>query len=55
MRDTVPQVSDQDVPAGRLADQLCFALYSATNAVTRVYRPLLQEIGLDPKSRIKPK
>ena len=32
--------------AGRLADQLCFALYAATNAVTRSYRPLLKEIGL---------
>ena len=30
----------------RLDDQLCFALYSATNAVTRSYRPLLQAIGL---------
>ena len=32
--------------AGRLDDQLCFALYAATNAVTRSYRPLLKEIGL---------
>jgi DNA-binding MarR family transcriptional regulator len=31
---------------GRLDDQLCFALYAATNALTRAYRPLLQEIGL---------
>lgn len=30
----------------RLDDQLCFALYAATNAVTRAYRPLLGEIGL---------
>ncbi len=30
----------------RLDDQLCFALYSATNAVTRAYRPLLDSIGL---------
>ncbi len=30
----------------RLDDQLCFALYSATNAVTRAYRPLLDAIGL---------
>ncbi|MEL6239560.1 MAG: MarR family transcriptional regulator [Pseudomonadota bacterium] len=30
----------------RLDDQLCFALYAATNAVTRSYRPLLQDIGL---------
>jgi MarR family transcriptional regulator, organic hydroperoxide resistance regulator len=32
--------------AGRLDDQLCFALYAATNAITRVYRPLLKELGL---------
>lgn len=30
----------------RLDDQLCFALYAATNAVTRAYRPLLARIGL---------
>ncbi len=30
----------------RLDDQLCFALYAATNAITRRYRPLLSEIGL---------
>ena len=27
-------------------DQLCFALYAASNAMTRVYRPLLQAMGL---------
>jgi DNA-binding MarR family transcriptional regulator len=32
--------------AGRLDDQLCFALYAATNAITRSYRPLLDGIGL---------
>lgn len=26
--------------------QLCFALYSASNRVTRLYRPLLQPLGL---------
>ena len=30
----------------RLDDQLCFALYSATNAVVRRYRPLLAELGI---------
>nr|WP_304363830.1 MarR family transcriptional regulator [Jiella sp. LLJ827] len=30
----------------RLDDQLCFALYAATNAVTRAYRPLLQNLNL---------
>ena len=29
-----------------LDDQLCFALYAATNAVVRAYRPLLAQIGL---------
>ena len=32
--------------AGRLEEQLCFALYAASNAITRVYRPLLTEMGL---------
>ena len=30
----------------RLEDQLCFALYAATNAVTRAYRPDLMALGL---------
>ncbi|MEO5710578.1 MAG: MarR family transcriptional regulator [Nocardioidaceae bacterium] len=30
----------------RLDDQLCFALYAATRAITRRYRPLLDAIGL---------
>lgn len=30
----------------RLDEQLCFALYAATHAITRVYRPLLAELGL---------
>lgn len=30
----------------RLDDQLCFALYAATNAVIRAYRPLLAELDL---------
>ena len=29
-----------------LDEQLCFALYSATNAITRAYRPLLDKLGL---------
>ena len=49
--DTLVQVAEPQNPqavqnAGRLAEQLCFALYSATNAITRLYRPLLTEIGL---------
>lgn len=30
----------------RLEDQLCFALYAATNAIIRAYRPLLRELGI---------
>ncbi len=30
----------------RLDDQICFALYAATHAVTRAYKPLLGELGL---------
>jgi DNA-binding MarR family transcriptional regulator len=33
-------------PDLRLDDQICFALYAATNAVTRAYKPLLGELGL---------
>ncbi|HEX4842528.1 MAG TPA: MarR family transcriptional regulator [Limnobacter sp.] len=29
-----------------LEDQLCFALYAATNAIVRTYRPMLAELGL---------
>lgn len=29
-----------------LDEQLCFALYAATNAIVRTYRPWLREIGL---------
>ena len=30
----------------RLEDQLCFALYSASRAVSSAYRPLLDELNL---------
>ena len=49
MRDIFRQVSlskKSSPTAGRLDDQLCFALYAATNAITRLYRPLLTELGL---------
>lgn len=39
----------QDLPADqalRLDNQLCFALYSASLAMTRLYKPLLEELGL---------
>lgn len=35
-----------DAHSVRIDDQLCFALYAATNAVVRAYRPLLRDIGL---------
>jgi DNA-binding MarR family transcriptional regulator len=34
------------VPGPRLDEQLCFALYSASRAVTAAYRPLLDELDL---------
>ena len=37
-------MSDGRIPP--LDDQLCFALYAATNAITRSYRGLLGEVGL---------
>src|SRR3954464_4658073 len=30
----------------RLDDQLCFALYATSRAITGLYRPVLQELGL---------
>ena len=30
----------------KLSDNLCFAIYSASNAITRAYRPLLEEFDL---------
>ena len=44
--------SNQDKTSGgpvgalRLDRQLCFALYGAANRVTRLYRPLLEALGL---------
>lgn len=35
-----------DADTVRIDDQLCFALYAASNAVIRSYRPLLRDIGL---------
>ena len=33
-------------PCLRLDDQLCFALYAASSAIVRAYRPLLAALGL---------
>jgi DNA-binding MarR family transcriptional regulator len=38
--------SGEPVEALRLDRQLCFALYGAANRVTRLYRPLLEALGL---------
>ncbi|MEN3791459.1 MarR family transcriptional regulator [Fulvimarina sp. MAC3] len=38
--------SEQAAERVRLDDALCFALYNATNAIIRSYRPLLQKVGL---------
>ena len=38
--------SDQPVEVLRLDNQLCFALYGAANRMTRLYRPLLDALGL---------
>jgi DNA-binding MarR family transcriptional regulator len=35
-----------DEAIAHLEDQVCFALYSATRAVTSLYRPMLDELGL---------
>ncbi len=32
--------------AARLDDQLCFALYTASNKLTAMYRPILESMGL---------
>lgn len=41
-------MSDEEgaMKAQRMSEQPCFALYSAVNAITRVYRPLLEPLGL---------
>ncbi|WP_184721942.1 MarR family transcriptional regulator [Caulobacter sp.] len=38
--------SDPSVEALKLDNQLCFALYGAANRMTRLYRPLLDAMGL---------
>ncbi|TGV50927.1 hypothetical protein EN784_52300, partial [bacterium M00.F.Ca.ET.141.01.1.1] len=51
---TETEIRASDVPADsagmiaipRLDQQLCFALYSASGLMTRLYRPLLDPLGL---------
>jgi DNA-binding MarR family transcriptional regulator len=40
------KTTSEPVEALRLDRQLCFALYGAANRVTRLYRPLLDALGL---------
>jgi|TARA_R110001583_G_C5586259_1_gene403345 DNA-binding MarR family transcriptional regulator len=35
-----------DIPALKLKNQVCHSLYSATNALIRAYRPVLDQLGL---------
>ncbi|HYZ55843.1 MAG TPA: MarR family transcriptional regulator [Streptosporangiaceae bacterium] len=44
--DGADSASDVEEWSTRLDDQLCFALYAASRAITGLYRPLLDELGL---------
>lgn len=46
MTSKIEKTSGEPVEALRLDRQLCFALYGAANRVTRLYRPLLEALGL---------
>jgi DNA-binding MarR family transcriptional regulator len=46
MTSKIEKTSGEPVEALRLDRQLCFALYGAANRVTRLYRPLLDALGL---------
>ena len=41
-----PASSESPVEVLRLDNQLCFALYGAANRMTRLYRPILDALGL---------
>jgi DNA-binding MarR family transcriptional regulator len=41
-----PSASKASQPPLDLGQQLCFALYSASRAMSKVYRPLLEPLGL---------
>ena len=45
-RETVMTTSPPDPKAPKLADFLCFAVYSANLAYGRAYKPILDELGL---------
>jgi DNA-binding MarR family transcriptional regulator len=42
----VPKRPTKPIGALRLGEFLCFAIYSASHAFNRVYKPLLDELGL---------
>ena len=42
----MPQAKADVNPSLLLDNQLCFALYSASLAMTKLYKPLLEELGL---------
>ena len=44
----MPSTSTRPLPASALLldNQLCFALYSASLAMTKLYKPLLEDLGL---------
>src|SRR5689334_3586565 len=42
----MPRAARTDNPALLLDNQVCFALYSASLAMTKLYKPLLDELGL---------
>ncbi len=45
-RSNTPTQTPPDADLLRLDHQVCFALYSASLAMTKVYKPLLDELGL---------
>ena len=46
MENRKPKTGDAPTLSLRLDDQLCFALYSATNALKKAYRPMLDDLGI---------
>ena len=44
--ETTPAPTEPPLPLHRLESQLCFALYSVTNAIGRSYAPLLEALHL---------
>lgn len=46
MSTPTPSTAAQTDPLLRLDNQLCFALYSSSLAMTKLYKPLLAELGL---------